>query len=94
MEMLRDVYALVKGAVAHEANFWAATRADVSNIQAANVPNVVMDQGMADVADFCSRQCAADRAAYAEAQDAARLAGRAAVASEEKEGEEQGLLGE
>ena len=43
------------GAVAHEANFWAATRADVSNIQAANVPNVVMDQGMADVADFCSR---------------------------------------
>ncbi|EOD33512.1 hypothetical protein EMIHUDRAFT_229660 [Emiliania huxleyi CCMP1516] len=52
------------GAVAHEANFWAATRADVSNIQAANVPNVVMDQGMADVADFCSRQCAADKAAY------------------------------
>ena len=27
------------GAVAHEANFWAATRADVSNIQAANVPD-------------------------------------------------------
>jgi len=48
------------GAVAHETNFWAATRADVSNIQAANVPNVVMDQGMADVADFCSRQCAVD----------------------------------
>ena len=59
------------GAVAHEANFWAATRADVSNIQAANVPNVVMDQGMADVADFCSRQCAADRTAYVEAQGAA-----------------------
>ena len=59
------------GAVAHEANFWAATRADVSNIQAANVPNVVMDQGMADVADFCSRQCAADKAAYVEAQGAA-----------------------
>ena len=39
-----------------------------------------MDQGMADVADFCSRQCAADRAAYAEAQgDAPRGASGAAA---------------